>query len=228
MRSDFVARVSHELRTPISLIRLYSETLEMGRMKSEQKQKEYLHAISKESERLSHLINNVLDFSRIEANRKSYALSKNSIDEIVSDTVNGMRYHFERNGLFLKLEMEPNLPSILCEPESLKQALYNILSNAMKYSGDGKEVTVKAYAGNSDIFIEIMDQGIGIPKEFHQQIFHKFFRVDDPLVRKTGGSGLGLSVVQHIIKNHNGKITVASTPGAGTKFTITLPNIKKA
>jgi signal transduction histidine kinase len=223
MRSDFVARVSHELRTPLGLIRLYAETLEMGRTKSEDKKGEYLHAITKESERLSHLINNILDFSQIEANRKSYTFVPHSIEAILMDTLDSIEYHLERNGLTLHTEIEPNSPQLYCDPESIKQAIYNLLSNAMKYSGDGTDIWVRAYSHNQEFRIEIIDNGIGIDKDQLKKIFTKFYRVDDPRVRTTGGSGLGLSVVKHIVENHKGHVEVQSTLNKGTKFTMVLP-----
>jgi signal transduction histidine kinase len=223
MRSDFVARVSHELRTPIGLIRLYSETLELGRMKSKEQWMDYLRAITKESERLSHLINNILDFSQIEVNKKYYKLTLYPIEEVIYETIESMQYHFERNGLKLLSEIENNLPEIYCEPSALHQALYNLLSNAMKYSGDGEIVKIEAYQRDANVHIHIIDQGIGIAREHQKKIFQKFYRVDNPLIRKTGGSGLGLSVVEHIIHNHKGLISVQSKIGQGSTFSITLP-----
>jgi len=134
MRSDFVARISHELRTPLGLIRLYAETLEMDRTKDEDKRKEYLRSITKESERLTHLINNILNFSLIEAEKKQYSMVETQIDDVVYDTIETIQYHLERYGFNLDVNIEENLPSLYCDPESIQQAIYNLLTNAMKYS----------------------------------------------------------------------------------------------
>ncbi|MEW6234651.1 MAG: ATP-binding protein [Candidatus Omnitrophota bacterium] len=223
MRSNFVSRVSHELRTPLGLIRLYAETLEMGRIRDSGKQKEYLHSITKESERLTHLINNILDFSQIEFNKKDYAIKEASLEEVVYEAADGMRYHIERHGMSLRLEIEQDLPEIPCDPEALRQAIYNLIFNAIKYSGEGKEIAVSARRINGEAAIEIADRGIGIARDQQKKIFQEFYRVDDPRVRETGGSGLGLAVVKHIVEGHKGRIDVHSEPGKGSVFTIYLP-----
>lgn len=227
MRSNFVARVSHELRTPLGLIRLSAETLELGRIKSDEKRNEYLHSITKESERLTHLINNILDFSQIEAHKKDYAFVQAPLEDIVYDSADSMRYHIERHGLQLEMNVEPDLPSISCDPEALQQAFYNLLSNAMKYTGEGKTITVNAFQTISEAIIEVSDEGIGIAPDQQRKIFQEFYRVDDPLVRETGGSGLGLAVVKHIVEGHNGYIRIKSSPGKGSTFSIHLPLKRK-
>ncbi len=227
MRSDFVARVSHELRTPLGLIRLFAETLEMGRMKNETKQKEYLHAITKESERLTLLINNILDFSKIEENKKHYTVTEAQAEEIILNSVDIMQYHLQRNEMKVELDIEPNLPPISCDPEAVQQALYNLLSNAMKYSDEGKTIEMKASRRDHEVVISVKDEGIGISSEDQEKIFQKFYRVDNPKVRKTGGSGLGLSVVNHIIENQGGTITVHSELNRGSVFSLHFPILQK-
>ncbi|MBN2329649.1 MAG: hypothetical protein JXR73_21085 [Candidatus Omnitrophica bacterium] len=223
MRSNFVARVSHELRTPLGLIRLYSETLEMNRAKTEEKRIAYLHAITKESERLTHMINNILNFSRMEANSLQYSMAPNSIEPIILETIDSLQYHFERHGLQINIQMDQDLPSILCDPDALQQALYNLLNNAMKYSGDGKNVDVQVYRDDGEVVLSVTDYGIGIASDQHEKIFDEFYRVNDPQVRETGGSGLGLAVVKHIVKAHRGRLTVASKPKEGSTFAIHIP-----
>ena len=222
LRSDFVARVSHELRTPLGLIRLYSETLEMGRTTDPEKQKEYLQAITKESERLTHLINNILNFSQIEARKKHYQLINTPLGDVIEQSVESIRYHMERNGFVLNTEIAPNLPVVLCDRDAMELALYNLLSNAMKYSSENKSVLVRAYRDGREVILEVEDHGIGIPKDQQKRIFQEFYRVDDPMVRKTGGSGLGLAVARHIVEGHKGRIEVHSQPGIGSTFSIHL------
>lgn len=223
MRSNFVARVSHELRTPLGLIRLFAETMELERIKDNETKKEYLHAITKESERLTHLINNILNFSQIESQKKHYNLSPNSIEDIIFETVDAMQYHFQRHDMNVEMDIDSDIPAIDCDYEAISQALYNILSNAVKYSGDGMSIDVRAYKDNNEAVIEVADQGIGIAKENQRKIFQEFYRVIDPRVQETGGSGLGLAVVQHIVEGHQGKLSVESNPDEGSTFTIRLP-----
>lgn len=223
MRSSFVARVSHELRTPLGLIRLYAETLEMGRSQNPENQKEYLRAITKESERLTHLINNILNFSQIEAQRKQYKLVETPLEDAVRAAADSIHYHMERHGFNVRLEIEPDPPSVPCDPDALQLALYNLLSNAMKYSGESREITVRARREGKEAVIEVADRGIGIPKDQQHKIFQEFYRVDDPQVRETGGSGLGLAVTKHIVEGHRGRLSVESEPGVGSTFRIRLP-----
>lgn len=223
MRSDFVARVSHELRTPLGLIRLYSETLEMERTKDKDKQKEYLHAITKESERLTHLINNVLNFSQIEARRKHYKLVNTPIHTVVEESLNTILYHLERKGFEIHVEIQEDLPLLMCDREAMQLAIYNLLSNAMKYSHDEKQVELNVKQSGNEVVIEVKDLGIGIPKDQQKKIFQEFYRVDDPVVRSTGGSGLGLAVTKHIVEGHHGRLSVESEPGKGSLFRIHLP-----
>jgi len=222
LKSDFVSNVSHELRTPLSLIRLYAETLELGRLTSPEKHQEYYCIIRKESERLTALINNILDFSRIEAGRKEYDFRETDMRELVCNTLESYRYQIEQHGFTLD-EKIGEVPPLRVDREAMARSLVNLVNNALKYSQDRKYIGVKLYRENGSVKLEVVDHGIGIPPNEHQKIFEKFYRVGDPLVHNTKGSGLGLSLVQHIAKAHGGDVGVDSSPGAGSKFTITLP-----
>jgi signal transduction histidine kinase len=222
LKSDFVSNVSHELRTPLSLIRLYAETLELGRLTSPEKHQEYYCIIRKESERLTALINNILDFSRIEAGRKEYDFRETDMRELVCNTLESYRYQIEQHGFTLE-EKIGEVPPLRVDREAMARSLVNLVNNALKYSQDRKYIGVKLYRENGSVKLEVVDHGIGIPPNEQQKIFEKFYRVGDPLVHNTKGSGLGLSLVQHIAKAHGGDVGVDSSPGAGSKFTITLP-----
>ena len=222
LKSDFVSNVSHELRTPLSLIRLYAETLEMGRLTNPQKYQEYYQIIRKESERLTALINNILDFSRIEAGRKEYDFRETDLGALVRNTLDSYRYQIEQNG-FVYEEKIDDVPPLHVDREAMARSLLNLVNNALKYSQDRKFVAVNLYRDNGAVKLEVVDHGIGIPAEEQQKIFEKFYRVGDPLVHNTKGSGLGLSLVRHIVQAHGGDILVDSTPGSGSKFTISLP-----
>jgi signal transduction histidine kinase len=222
LKSDFVSNVSHELRTPLALIRLYAETLELGRLTTPQKHQEYYCIIRKESERLTALINNILDFSRIEAGRKEYEFRETDMRELVRNTLESYRYQIEQHGFTFE-EQIGEVPQLKIDREAVARSLVNLVNNALKYSQDHKYIGVNLYRENGSVKLEVIDHGIGIPVAEQQKIFEKFYRVGDPLVHNTKGSGLGLSLVQHIARAHGGDISVDSTPGAGSKFTITLP-----
>jgi signal transduction histidine kinase len=222
LKSDFVSNVSHELRTPLSLIRLYAETLELGRLSSPEKYQEYYQIIRKESERLTALINNILDFSRIEAGRKEYEFRETDLSELVKNTMESYRYQIEQHGFTLEENIEP-VPQMRVDREAVARSLVNLVNNALKYSQDRKFIGVNLYRSNGAVKLEVVDHGIGIAQQELGKIFEKFYRVGDPLVHNTKGSGLGLSLVQHIVHAHGGQVSVDSTPGEGSKFTISLP-----
>ena len=222
LKSDFVSNVSHELRTPLSLIRLYAETLEMGRLTSPEKYQEYYRIIRKESERLTALINNILDFSRIEAGRKEYDFRETDMSELVHNTLDSYRYQLEQSGFQFEEKID-EVPPMRVDREAMARSLLNLVNNALKYSQDRKYIGVNLYRDNGSVKLEVVDQGIGIPHQEQQKIFEKFYRVGDPLVHNTKGSGLGLSLVRHIVQAHGGEVSVDSAPGQGSKFTIVLP-----
>jgi signal transduction histidine kinase len=223
LKSDFVSNVSHELRTPLSLIRLYAETLEMGRLKSPEKYQEYYGIIRKESERLSALINNILDFSRIEAGRKEYDFRQTDMRELVRNTLESYRYQIEQSGFAFEEKIADDIPPLSVDREAMARSLLNLVNNALKYSQDQKYIGVNLFRDNGSVKLEVVDHGIGIPQGEQQKIFDKFYRVGDPLVHNTKGSGLGLALVRHIVQAHGGDISVDSVPGRGSRFTINLP-----
>ena len=223
LKSDFVANVSHELKTPLALIRLFAETLELGRVPTEQKKTQYHRIINKESRRLTQLINNILDFSRIEAGRKEYRLVASDLAAVMRDVVDAYRFPIEQQGFTLDLDVAEDLPEMRIDPEAISQALINLLNNAIKYSTQSKAIRVSVRAEGDRVLLSVADRGIGIPKAEHKRIFEKFYRVESSLVHTTKGSGLGLALVQHIAEAHGGRVEVASAPGEGSTFTLSLP-----
>ena len=223
LKSDFVSNVSHELRTPLALIRLYAETLELRRLTNPAKQHEYHEIIRKESERLTGLINNILDFSRIEAGKKEYTFRETDLADLVRSTLESYRFEIEQNGFRYEETIENNLPPLQVDREAIARSLLNLVNNAVKYSNGEKYLGIHLYRQNGSVNLEVVDHGIGIPANEQSKIFDKFYRVGDPLVHNTKGSGLGLSLVQHIVQAHGGEVAVESTPGKGSKFVITLP-----
>ncbi len=223
LKSDFVSNVSHELRTPLSLIRLYAETLELGRIQERGKVEEYYSIIRKESERLTALINNILDFSRIEAGRKEYEFRETDIAELVRNTLESYRGQIEQQGFAFEQHIDASVPPVQVDREAIARSLVNLVNNALKYSAQEKFLRVRLYRSNGTVKLEVADRGIGIPRNEQSKIFEKFYRAGDPLVHNTKGSGLGLSLVRHIAHAHGGEVEVESTPGKGSKFTLSLP-----
>jgi signal transduction histidine kinase len=223
LKSDFVSNVSHELRTPLALIRLYAETLELGRLSYPEKRQEYYEIIRKESERLTSLINNILDFSRIESGKKEYSFRETDVADLVRSTLESYRFEIEQNGFQFEQKIDNDLPPVCVDREAIARSLVNLVNNAVKYSATEKYLGVYLYRQDGGVNLEVVDHGIGIPAKEQPKIFEKFYRVGDPLVHNTKGSGLGLSLVRHIVQAHGGKVAVESAPGQGSKFTITLP-----
>jgi len=223
LKSDFVANVSHELRTPLALIRLYAETLELGRLTAKEKYQEYFRIIREESERLTALINNILDFSRIEAGRKEYEFKETNLADLVRSTLDSYRFQIEQNGFAFEENISCDIPPVIVDREAIARSLLNLVNNALKYSKDQKYIGVSLYRANSRVNLEVRDHGIGIAANEQEKIFEKFYRCGDPLVHNIKGSGLGLSLVRHIARAHGGEVLVESTPEKGSKFTIALP-----
>jgi signal transduction histidine kinase len=223
LKSDFVANVSHELRTPLALIRLYAETLELGRLTAKEKYQDYYRIIREESERLTALINNILDFSRIEAGRKEYEFKETNLPDLVHSTLDSYRFQIEQNGFAFEENISRDIPPVNVDREAIARSLLNLVNNALKYSKDQKFIGVSLYRFDSCVKLEVRDHGIGIPPGELEKIFEKFYRCGDPLVHNIKGSGLGLSLVRHIVRAHGGDVQVESAPEQGSKFTIALP-----
>ncbi|MFQ5722572.1 MAG: sensor histidine kinase, partial [Candidatus Aminicenantales bacterium] len=223
LKTQFVNNISHELKTPLTLIRLYGETLQRKENLSSQEKKECYEIITKESERLSHLINNVLDFSRIDMGKKEFDFKKGDLGQVVRDTLESYCYHLEKKGFIIHQQIASNLPEMTFDGEAMASVVINLLSNAMKFSPSKKEVTVRLFEDNGNVALQVSDKGIGIsPKEI-SRIFKRFYRSKNEIVLETRGSGLGLTLVKRIIDAHGGKIKVQSAVGKGSTFSIVLP-----
>ena len=222
-KSDFVANVSHELKTPLSLLSLFSEILELGRVKNEEKKIEYYGIMRHESLRLNKIIDNILDFSKIEAGRKTYKFEQGDVGDVIENVLSSYRYQIVKSGFDVQRNMQPDLPPVLIDCDAMSQAISNLVDNAIKYSSDVKQLSITTKTCGTDLSIEMADRGIGIPRAEQAKVFDKFYRVGNGLVHDVKGSGLGLSLVKHIIEAHHGTISVESDPGKGTRFTIRLP-----
>lgn len=224
-KSNFVSNVSHELKTPLSLLSLFSEILELGRVNSEEKKTEYYRIIRHESLRLNKMIDNILDFSKIEAGRKTYVFAEGDMAEVIEHVLSSYRYQIINSGFDVQTNTQPDLPPVSIDRDAMEQAISNLLDNAIKYSRDVKQLSITTERRGSDLSVEIADRGIGIPRAEQAKVFEKFYRVGNGLVHDVKGSGLGLSLVKHIVEAHNGTITVESEVGKGSRFTILLPLI---
>jgi signal transduction histidine kinase len=222
-KSNFVANVSHELKTPLSLLSLFSEILELGRVNSDEKKTEYYRIIRHESLRLNKMIDNILDFSKIEAGRKTYNFTDGDVAEVIEKVLSSYRYQIVSSGFDVQTNLAPGLPAVLMDRDAMAQAISNLLDNAMKYSREVKQLSINTERRGADVSIEIADRGIGIPRAEHAKVFEKFYRVGNGLVHDVKGSGLGLSLVKHIVEAHKGMISVESDVGVGSRFTILLP-----
>lgn len=223
LKTEFVHNISHEFKTPLTLIRLYGETLQRKENLANKERHEAYEIITKESERLSHLINNVLDFSRIDMGRKEFDFKQGDLSSVVRDTLESYRYHLEKKGFAIQEEIAPDIPEMYFDPEAIASVLVNLLSNAMKFSPNKKEVTVRLFKEGGNAILQVADKGIGIsPKEI-SRIFRRFYRSEQKTVSGARGSGLGLTLVKHITEAHGGRIKVDSEPGKGSIFSIILP-----
>jgi len=225
VKQTFVSNVSHELKTPLALIRLFAETLEMGRVRTSEKTQEYYRVIHNESRRLSQLIDNILDFSRIEAGSRQYRFASVDLAEVAREVVESYEYQIHAAGFELVTRFEAGLPRVEADANAISQAILNLLNNAVKYSDRTKHITVSARPKEGGVAVEVADQGIGIPLSEQKRIFEKFYRVGTGLVHETKGSGLGLALVKHIVEAHRGHVSVESAPGKGSRFILWLPAV---
>jgi two-component system phosphate regulon sensor histidine kinase PhoR len=221
LRSEFIANVSHELKTPLSVVRMFSEMLMTGRVRDDAKRTQYLQIIAHESERLSALIDNVLDFSAIERGKQVYQMREGDLSEVVARAIDTLRYRLEREGARVKLETKGVPPPVRFDEQAMLLAVMNLLDNAMKY-GEGTPVEVTIDHGKRHVYVHVRDHGPGIPIEHHKRVFERFYRVRSA-TNTTRGSGIGLSLVKRIIEAHRGRAWIENAEGGGTRVSFSLP-----
>ncbi len=227
MKSNFVADVSHELKTPLAVIRLYGETLQSGKIKDADKLNDYYDIITREATRLSNLIENILDFARIESGRKVYMLEPSDVAIVVRETYEAYVPEFQRCSFTHKCDIEDNLPRVNADHGAIAQVLFNLMSNVIKYSNDDRaieiEVTRDTRRNERGVLISVHDHGIGIAPEDRAHLFDGFYRSADSRVRLQRGTGLGLAVVKSIVDVHLGTVWAESRLVKGTTFRVFLP-----
>lgn len=223
LKSNFVASVSHDLKTPLALIQLFAETLELGRVRTPERAQEYYRIINGESKKLTRLIENILDFSRMEAGLRPYRMEPADLSESVSKVLSRMETQFSQGHFVVTPKIEPDLPRILADEGAAEQAIENLIANAMKYSGDNKHIEIEARRANGHIVVSVTDHGIGISRREQGRIFRKFYRVQRELGGGPQGTGLGLAIVDHTMRGHGGYVRVESEPDQGSTFSLYFP-----
>jgi two-component system phosphate regulon sensor histidine kinase PhoR len=223
LQTDFVNKVSHELRTPLTSIRMFVETLQLGRLQDAERQREALEIVADETARLSGLINRLLDWARMESGRRTYELVRQPVAPILDRALDALAPQLLGQPAEVVRRIAPDLPPVLADREALTEAVLNLLNNALKYSGVEKRIVLEASTGAAGLWIRVSDNGPGIPDSEQKRIFQKFYRARDPLSRTIEGTGLGLAMVKHIVEAHRGRITVKSDVGQGASFRIWLP-----
>jgi two-component system, OmpR family, phosphate regulon sensor histidine kinase PhoR len=222
LKSDFVANVSHELRTPLSLVRMFGELLQSGRVDSEEKKREYLQIIVSESERLAALIENVLDFARVERGKAAYQFADGDVVEVVERAVEACRSRAERDGVTLELQVEGTVPHLALDERAVEIALMNLLDNALKYAAGGKRISVRVEQKDSHVELRVLDEGPGIAEDESRRIFERFVRGRATRHQRIRGSGIGLALVKHIAEAHGGRVWVEAGSPRGACFVVTL------
>lgn len=223
MKSQFISNVSHELKTPVAAIRMLAENLQEGRVADESRHRQYYQLLSQEGARLSHLIENILDFSRIEANKKVFDFEMHDLSKLVEDSVSQFRSLMELRPSEIDTDFEHPLPQVSVDPEALRLLLFNLFDNAVKYSDKEVQIDVRLRRNGRFVSLEVEDHGCGISKKDQERIFEKFYRGERQSGRKVVGSGIGLTLVKEIAEAHGGTVEVQSELGVGTTFQVNLP-----
>lgn len=222
LRSEFVANVSHELKTPLSVVRMFAEMLMTKRVRSEEKEREYLEIICRESERLSALIENVLDFSALERGKQTFQMREGDLAEVAQRAIDTFRVRFEREGLEVRLSQSAELPRLRFDEQSILLAIMNLLDNAVKYGGSDGPVELRLDVGRRHAYVRVRDHGPGIPPGEHRRVFERFYRVRHA-APATRGSGIGLSLVKRIVEAHGGRAWAENAPDGGAVVSFSLP-----
>ncbi len=227
LKTSFVANVSHELKTPLTTIRMYADLLREGRVGDEEKRNRYFKTIASESERLTRLVNNVLDFGRLEQNRKKYRIDRFDLREAVEETVQAQRLRIGEAGMELAVALPNAEVPVQTDRDAIQQALLNLIDNAVKYAASGGTLRIAVEQTGNRCTIAVTDAGPGIDPAFRKKIFDRFFRIDDSITAKSQGCGLGLGLSRRLLTDLGGSLEYRPAPGGGACFTITLPGANK-
>jgi signal transduction histidine kinase len=226
-KAVFVAKVSHELKTPLALIQLFAETLALGRVRSRERAHEYYEIIHGESRKLTALIDNVLDFSRIETGFWNYRLVELDLLALVKGVLARHEPDLARRGMVISLSAPGEVPPVSADAEAVELAFGNLVSNAVKYSDDSRAIEVSLAADEANVHVRVTDHGIGIPRRLQRRIFERFYRIEEGKGGERRGWGLGLAIVDQVMRAHQGRVLVDSEPGRGSTFTLVFPRPKE-
>ncbi|MDI1478056.1 HAMP domain-containing sensor histidine kinase [Polyangium sp. y55x31] len=229
LKSDFVANVSHELKTPLALVRMFGEILLADRVASDEKRRQYLQIIVSESERLTALIENVLDFAKVERGKAAYEFAPGRLEDIVGRAVDVYRYRAERDGIVVHFASAEGLPEAMIDARAMELAIINLLDNAFKYAKDGGRVDVDVVSDDGSVVVRVSDRGPGIDPDEQERIFERFVRGRRAGEQRIRGSGIGLALVKHIAESHGGSIEVKSPiteDGKGSVFVLRIPALR--
>lgn len=222
MKSDFVSTVSHEFKSPLTSIRQLSEMLQTGRVPSEERRQRYYDVLLEQSERLSLLIDNILDFAKMEEGKKEFEFRTVEMGPLLEELVSTIQQQVRHEGFTVEAKFDNSLPSIQADRTAIIQAITNLIDNGIKYSAGAKKVCVRGFTENQYLIIAVQDFGVGIKPEEIDKVFERFYRGGDELTRTVKGSGLGLTLVKQIVQAHHGTVHVESEPGRGSTFSIRL------
>lgn len=223
IRQDFVANVSHELKTPIANIKGYAETLLNGALEDKTHAKDFLSIVYNESERLARLVDDLLNLSKIESGKLTMNLKATALAPIIHKVVSSMKIQAERKSITITVKLPGNIAQVMADSTRITQVLFNLIDNAIKYTAQDGHIEISGMEAKNEIQVQVTDNGIGIPAKEIPRLFERFYRVDKGRSRELGGTGLGLSIVKHIVKAHQGEISIKSKLGKGTAFIFTLP-----
>ena len=223
LKSEFISNVSHELKTPLSIISIFGEMLAEGKTKSPEQAHEYAEIIWRESVRLGRLIDNVLDFAKIESGRGAYEFAETDVGEVVGRAIELSGRRAQAANMQISDDIELDLPPVQLDANAFTLAVLNLVDNAIKYAADGKKIEITLKREGDHVVLAVRDWGPGIDPEEHERIFERFYRSKDVRLKPIRGSGIGLALVQHIARAHGGEATVSSELGKGSTFRISLP-----
>ena len=223
LKSNFVASVSHDLKTPLALIQLFAETLELGRVRTQERAQEYYRIINTEARKLTRLIENILDFSKMEAGLRPYRMAPVDLGKLTNQVLSEMNSQFNQAHFDVQTRVDQNLPPVMVDEDAVEQALENLLVNAIKYSGPSRSINVHVGREKDHVSVSVIDRGIGISRREQKKIFRKFYRIDSGLDGGPQGCGLGLAIVDHTMRGHGGFVRVDSEPDRGSTFSLHFP-----
>jgi two-component system phosphate regulon sensor histidine kinase PhoR len=225
LQTEFVSKVSHDLRTPLTSIRMFVETLQLGRASDPDNRQQCLDVLAQETGRLSTMIDRLLGWARMEAGKRVYNLERHRVATVVDAAIAAFESQRITHPVELERHVPQDLPDVMVDHGAMLEALLNLLHNSHRYTGPDKRIAVRceAVARPAGVVIAVEDNGPGISKHHHRRIFEKFYRAEDPLNRDLQGTGLGLAIVQHIVRGHGGSVSVDSEVGRGSAFRIVLP-----